>query len=284
LTADIGELAKWIGRVETVEQTVSPDQVAMLSATLDRERPPLPGEPLPLLWHWIHALPIHRQSQLGADGHPRRGVFLPPIPLERRMWAGSRVRFLAPLRVGGTLSRVSTIKNITTKAGRSGPLFFVNVEHRIGGPDGPAIEEEQDIVYRDFPEPGEPAAPATSLSDESCDWSETLTPDTVLLFRYSAAMFNGHRIHYDRDYAVKVEGYPGLVVPGPLTATLAMEAFRRQLPGPVETFSFRGVKPLFDGNPITLRGRAAEAEGTHHVWALDRKGDIAMQAEVRLAR
>ncbi|HEY2561570.1 MAG TPA: MaoC family dehydratase N-terminal domain-containing protein, partial [Caldimonas sp.] len=211
-------LTAWLGRTEQRIDTISAAPLAGLSATLDRDDPaPANGTAVPPLWHWLYFLPAQRQSELGPDGHPRRGGFLPPVALPRRMWAGGRLRFERPLRVGEVATRDSRIADIATKDARSGPLVFVTVHHEISTPHGVALREEHDIVYRGLPAPGAaPATPAEAPRDET--FARTIVPDDVLLFRYSALTFNGHRIHYDRRYVTEVEGYPGLIVHGPLIA------------------------------------------------------------------
>src|SRR5664279_4565095 len=223
------DLRAWIGRSEERADTVTAAPLAALAATLDRDDPvPGPGTAVPPLGHLLYFLPVARQSELGPDGHPRRGGFLPPVALPRRMWAGGRLRFEQPLRVGDEATRRSTIADVASKSARSGPLVFVTVRHAISNGAGLAIEEEHDIVYRDLPAPGAVSQPPTAPSDDS--FSRRIVPDDVLLFRYSALTFNGHRIHYDRRYATEVEGYPGLVVHGPLIATLLMDLLRREAP------------------------------------------------------
>jgi len=249
-----------------------------LSATLDRDDPaPQPGDPIPPLWHWLWFLPSDRQSELGADGHAKRGGFLPPIALPRRLWAGGRFEFRAPLRVGETLTRTSRIADIQQKSGRAGPLVFVTVRHEIHDVQAVRLTEEHDIVYRNRPDPGAAAPPPPEAPAES-DWERVIQPDDVLLFRYSALTFNSHRIHYDRRYATEVEGYPGLVVHGPLVATLLLDLLRRNLPhADIARFTFRATSPLFDGAPFTICGRA---EGkTVLLWAKDADGRLAMSAE-----
>ena len=269
-------LTDWIGKTETRQDVVSRGPVAALSATLDREDPePQPGDPLPLLWHWLFFLDRHRASELGPDGHARRGGLLPPIPLPRRMWAGSRFEFHHPLRVGDQMTRETRVIDIKEKSGRSGPLVFVVVRHEISNAGGVAISEEHDIVYRDH---GPGAPPQAAPSDAA--WERTIQPDDVLLFRYSALTFNAHRIHYDRRYATEVEGYPGLVVHGPLIATLLMDLLRRNQPSAnVARFSFRAVSPLFDTGPFVVCGRP---EGNAiALWAKDSAGNLAMSAEAQ---
>ena len=275
---NIAYLEEWIGKTETRADIVSPTPIAALSATLDRDdRPPRPGDRLPPPWHWLFFLPLHRQSELGKDGHPERGGFLPPVPLPRRMWAGSRMEFREPLRVGETITRTSRIASLKHKEGRTGPLVFVLVRHEIANAAGLAITEEHDIVYRGLSRPGEnapdpPAAPVEAV------WEQTICPDDMLLFRYSALTFNGHRIHYDRRYATDVEGYPGLVVHGPLIATLLLDQLRRNLPeAQITRFDFRAVSPLFDTAPFAVCG-AAKCGNAIRLWAKNASGGLAMDA------
>jgi 3-methylfumaryl-CoA hydratase len=278
---DIAELRRRVGKIETRSDQVTSLPIAALAATLDIDAPAsLPGDPVPPLWHWLWFLPIHRQSELGPDGHAKRGAFLPPVPLPRRMWAGGRFEFHRPLRVGETLTRTSRIVDVQQKEGRTGPLVFVVVRHEIGNAGQIALIEEQDIVYREHPKPDAPA-PAPQPAPNDCMWERAVRPDDVLLFRYSALTFNGHRIHYDRRYATEVEGYPGLVVHGPLVATMLLELLRSNAPGmKVERFAFRSVGPLFDTAPFLLCGKR-EADGkTVSLWARDAAGDLAMTATV----
>jgi 3-methylfumaryl-CoA hydratase len=283
MDVDIAYLQSWIGRTETVDDVVTPAPLRALTATLDRDDPPLgAGDAVPPCWHWLYFLPAARQSEIGPDGHPKRGGFLPPVPLPRRMWAGSRIEFNAPLRVGQSLSRSSHIDDVRMKEGRSGPLVFVNVRHEISADGAPAIVDRHDIVYRDMLTAGEPA-PAAVAAPADAQWTRQVVPDDVLLFRYSALTFNGHRIHYDRRYVTAVEGYPGLVVHGPLIATLLLDLLRRELPGAeVRSFSFRAVKPLFDVAPFALCGRLKDAR-TVKLWACTPEGHLAMDASATLA-
>jgi 3-methylfumaryl-CoA hydratase len=275
-------LRSWIGRQETLLDQVTRFPVAALSATLDRDdSAPQVGDELPPLWHWLYFLPTARQSMLGPDGHPARGGFLPPVPLPRRMWAGGRFTFHQPLRVGETITRVSTVQDVTVKHGRGGALCFVLVRHDISGEDGLALVEEHDIVYRDVPRPGEaPAAPKRARMDDV--WRRDIQPTDPLLFRYSALTFNSHRIHYDRRYVTEVEGYPGLIVHGPLIATLLMDLLRRNTSQAVASFRFRAVSPLFDIAPFSVHG-APDGHGKVALWARSAEGNLAMEAEAALA-
>lgn len=280
------DLARWIGRTERVDDTVTATPFAALSATLDRavDRPPA-GTFLPPLWHWLYFLPLYRQSGVGPDGHAKRGDFLPPVPLPRRMWAGSQLQFHAPLRIGDRIHRISTIADVTEKSGRTGPLVFVRVRHEIraGDEEAPAIVEFQDIVYRDAAKPGDAAPPPTSAPSQA-RWHKRWIPDDVLLFRYSALTFNGHRIHYDRRYVTEVEGYPGLVVHGPLIATLLLDLLRSEVPDAVlSRYEFRAVRPLFDLAPFDVCGEPSADGTTVRLWAKDHGGMLAMEATARIA-
>jgi 3-methylfumaryl-CoA hydratase len=280
------DIKGWIGKTETVTDTVTATPYAALAATLDRapERPPV-GTPLPPLWHWLYFLPLYRQSEVGPDGHAKRGGFLPPVPLPRRMWAGSQFEFNQPLRVGDRISRVSTIADVTDKSGRTGPLVFVKVRHEIRANDEPtpAIIEFHDIVYREAPKPGDAAPPPKAAPSQS-PWQHRWVPDDVLLFRYSALTFNGHRIHYDRKYVTEVEGYPGLIVHGPLIATLLLDLLRSQLPDATVTrYEFRAVRPLFDINPFDVCGEPSADRKSVRLWAKDHEGWLAMDATARIA-
>jgi len=269
-------LKEWIGRTETLQDQVTPGPIAALSATLDRDDPaPVRGDALPPLWHWLYFLPVTRQSQIGPDGHTTRGGFLPPVDLPRRMWAGSRLEFRQPLRVGDQITRVSRIASVQEKQGRSGALVFVTVRHEISNGEGLGIVDEHDIVFRDQAAPGTTPAPPSAPSDHA--WERAIHPDSVFLFRYSALTFNGHRIHYDRRYTMEVEGYPGLVVHGPLIATLLLDLLRRQMPSvQVAKFSFRAVSPLFDIDSFFVCGKP-EGGGVK-LWAKNATGGLAMEA------
>jgi len=272
-------LAEWVGRTETRLDDMAPGPLRALSATLDREDPaPSAGTPLPPLCHWLYFLPMHLAREIGEDGHARRGGFLPPVPLPRRMWAGGRLAWEPgnPLRVGDSARRVSRIASVQHKGGRAGALVFVTVVHELHNAQGLALTEDHDIVYRGAPQPGEPA-PAPTAAETSAAWQRELTPDEVLLFRYSALTFNGHRIHYDRRYVTEVEGYPGLVVHGPLIATLLLDLLRREAPqARVRRFEFKAVRPVFDGRPLRLCG---QPDGRSiSLWAQDHEGWLAMKA------
>jgi 3-methylfumaryl-CoA hydratase len=274
-------LKEWIGRSEEVSDIATATPYAALSATFDREpmRPPA-GTPLPALWHWLYFLPLHKQSEIGPDGHAKRGGFLPPVPLPRRMWAGSQFEFHKPLRIGDAMTRTSTIHDVIEKSGRTGPLVFVKVRHEIrraGEPDV-ALTEFHDIVYREAPKPDD-VAPPPKAAPASSAWEKKWVPDDVLLFRYSALTFNGHRIHYDRKYVTEVEGYPGLIVHGPMVATLLLDLLRHQLPdAEVVRYEFRAVRPVFDINHFFVCGEPQADGRTIRLWAKDHEGWLTMDA------
>nr|MDP2190275.1 MaoC family dehydratase N-terminal domain-containing protein [Rhodoferax sp.] len=321
--ATLTHLQSWIGKTETLTDQITASPVRALSATLDRDdRAPVAGTPLPPLWHWLFFLPQPRQSELGPDGHAKRGGFLPPVPLPRRMWAGGRLRWHPdnPLVVGDVVKRVSRIESVTHKAGRTGDLLFVLVKHEVHNAKGLALSEEHDIVYRadaaptlvasrtvlppegtNFPGGGPSkncmaptlgtghlsalnAGPAPVAAEQGAAWTAQVVPDDVLLFRYSALTFNGHRIHYDRRYVTEVEGYPGLIVHGPLIATLLVDLLRKNLPdASLSHFEFRAVRPVFDVAPFKLHGAPAPDGKTVRLWTEDHEGWLTMQATATLA-
>jgi 3-methylfumaryl-CoA hydratase len=249
-----------------------------MAATLDKQDLACEtGSVMPPLWHWLYFLDPAPQSKLANDGHAERGDFLPPIALPRRMWAGSRFEFLHCLHAGEAISRQSTIKSIELKDGRSGKLAFVCVRHEISNTRGLAIKEEHDIVFRqhtpvDAPPPTAVAAPS------DCDYSRMIDADSVLLFRYSALTFNGHRIHYDRDYATREEGYPGLIVHGPLLATLLVELLGVTHPDrTIKTFQFKSVAPVFDLNSFHVCGVDPDQNGETQLWVKDHEGSLCMK-------
>ncbi|GAB5430958.1 MAG: MaoC family dehydratase N-terminal domain-containing protein [Epibacterium sp.] len=276
-------LADWIGRTETRTEWIAPFPANALAATLDCSGTEY-GEDseLPPLWHWMHFLPIYKLSEAGYDGHAALGGFLPPVPLPRRMWAGSRLQFHAPLRIGHVLTKKSTVQSVIAKKGRSGPLVFITVRHLIFDQDTLGIDEEHDIVYRQKPSPDAPV-PKPLPAPETSDFSREITPDPVLLFRYSALTFNGHRIHYDRPFCTVSEGYSGLVVHGPLLATLLLDLLRRERPSATVTgFEFRALSPVFDNDPFSVHGAIGEDAKTYSLWVRRADGALAMKAEARV--
>lgn len=271
-------LTQWVGREERRSDRVDQRVAQALAATLDLDPDSLQeGAELPPLWHWVYFTPNTRHSEIGVDGHPQRGGFLPPVELPNRMWAGGRLSVEQPLRVGEVISRVSRILCCERKVGRNGELVFVTVEHRVSGERGLCLVEEQDIVFRQPAPKGTPLAGAPV--EGSAEFRQRIHPDAVLLFRYSALTFNGHRIHYDQPYATQEEGYPGLVVQGPLTATLLLEAFRAAHPDKrIRRFTFRAAGPLFDTEDFDVCGQLS-GPGSADLWS-DCNGRLTMKAEV----
>jgi 3-methylfumaryl-CoA hydratase len=288
-------LQDWVGRTQTVDDTISPVQVRQMAALVNdsgRLAKPLDAA-LPAGWHWLYFNPLEVQARLGADGHPARGDFLPPVVLPRRMWAGSRLQWSRAFSVGSVVNKTSEILKVTEKAGRSGAMVFVTVAHNYADAQGPLLREEHDIVYRDWPSPEEKAALAAlgaraRAAEHAFERTSTcpvaVHADAVALFRYSAATFNGHRIHYDADYCRDVEGYPGLVVHGPLIATLLLGHIENTVAPRafVRAFEFRAVRPTFD-----LTGFHLHAEGgaeNCNVWSTNNLGEVGLDGRVTLDR
>jgi itaconyl-CoA hydratase/mesaconyl-C4 CoA hydratase len=266
--------SSWLGRSEEVEDSIDLGHIQKVALSLDAAAPALGGE-LPLLWHWALFVKGVSYDEIGDDGHPRRGGFLPAAENRNRMWAGGRLDFLQPLRVGSPATRQSTVFAVKEKDGRSGKLLFVTVKHEYRQDGELCISEEQDIVYR------EPSAPKLegSVQAPEAQWSETIVPSSVKLFRYSAVTFNGHRIHYDEPYATAVEGYPGLVVHGPMIATLMCAAFVHANPGKqVTSLAYRGLRPLIAPRPFQVAGSLAGESA--QLWAAQ-DNTLAHQAELR---
>jgi 3-methylfumaryl-CoA hydratase len=246
-----------------------------MAASLNRNEPFGTGATLPPLWHWLHALKVYPLADAGPDGHEALGHFLPPLPLPRRMWAGSRFRFHAPLRIGEAVTRVSTVEAVTEKTGRTGPICFVTVRHRWSGNGTLRIDEAQDIVYRAADAPNGTPQPAPTTET----FARPMRADPILLFRYSALTFNGHRIHYDRDFCA-TEGYAGLVVHGPLLATLLMDLLRHEGGAAPLDFTYRALAPVLADAPFTLCGRIDGDRAT--LWVRRADGTLAMQGEARV--
>lgn len=267
--------ASWVGRTETCPDAIDMGHIEKMALSLDADCP-APGECLPLLWHWGLFVKAAPYDQLGDDGHPRRGGFLPSADHRNRMWAGGRVQFIQPLRAGVAAFRLSTVAAVKEKEGRSGKLLFVTIRHEYEQGGELCIQEEQDVVYR------EPSAPLLLGSEPApaAQWSEIVHPSSTMLFRYSAVTFNGHRIHYDEPYATQAEGYPGLVVHGPLIATLMCRAFCRANPDKtVISLSYRGLRPLIAPRDFLVAG-AYSGDGTAHLWA-EQDGTLAHRAQLQ---
>jgi 3-methylfumaryl-CoA hydratase len=284
MTMKSEDLQSWIGRQEIRQDQITSAPLVSLAAMLDRDDLPRPGDPVPPLWSWLYFQPQVKQSELGPDGHARRGGFLPPVQLPRRMWAGGQLEFLHDLHVGETVTRKSTILSIQSKDGSSGPLVFVTVGHEISDASGQLLLTElHDIVYRGMPAAGQAAA-KTEKAMRHAEWSRLFKADDALLFRYSALTFNTHRIHYDRKYATEREMYPGLVVHGPLLATLLLDLLRRNLPeANVRRFKFRAIMPLFDTEPFYLKGARGDSANEIELWTETEKGFVTMRAVALIA-
>ncbi len=269
----------WIGKTESCRDTIDGAPLKGMAALLDKPQGEFrTGDAVPPLWHWFYFLNPAPQGKLAADGHPVRGDFLPPIALPRRMWAGGRLTFLNPLRVGDAVRRESRIEHIQCKRGRSGELGFVTVSHDIVGPGGSCLVEEHDIVYREKPNGRSPAAKGIA-APERCDFAKTLQGNPLLLFRYSALTFNAHRIHFDREYATLEEGYPGLVVHGPLLATLLLDLLAQSHPDKAVTqFEFKAMRPVFDLQAFQLCGLDPDQGGRAALWVKDHDGFLCMEA------
>jgi len=277
---DITPLRAWIGRTEAVADAMAPFQAAALAATLDRDSAPGAGDPLPPLWHWCYFQELFKTRELTENGHGRHGGFFPPMPLPRRMFAGARVAFQRPLVIGAPARRVSAIADISAKQGASGDLAFLLVRHEFRDAAGTAFVEEQDLVYRAPPSPGAPTPPARRASGKAA-WEETFEANEALLFRYSALIFNAHRIHFDRPYVTEKEGYPGLIVHGQLIATKLAELARRHAGRPMKSFRFRSVSALFDHQRCRLCG-APDGDAVN-LWAEDAQGALVVEARAELA-
>ena len=276
-TIDLDHLRQWIGRTTEASDIVTAQLVKGLRATLFQEiGDPKPGDAAPFTSHWCLAPPVFPMSQLSQDGHPTRGGFLPPVPLPRRMWAGGELEFRDALRVGDESRRASRISDVTMKTGSTGVLCFVSVEHEVTTPRGTAISERQDIVYRDASSGQSAPQAKPAAAPPLAQHRESHMADPVLLFRYSALTFNGHRIHYDRDYVTEVEGYPGLIFHGPLQASFIVELAARLRGGkPPRKFSYRGLQPLFEGSEFSIN--ANETAAGMELWTANSAGQPTMK-------
>lgn len=270
-------LQDWVGKKEQLVDRLYPTPVKAFALTLNYQTVGVnDGDPLPELWHWLYFLPLVPMSEVGPDGHPKRGGFLPPITLERRMWASGRLQFKQDLFIGEEIRKTSEILKISEKEGKTGNMVFVTVKHAIESIRGVAVEEEQDIVYLPMPKVFTPPPP-TPLPD-GLQWKVHYPIDSVLLFRYSALTFNGHKIHYDRLYATEVEKYPGLVVHGPLQAMLLFESAKNNQPGrKPASYSFRAMRPLFDFDKASIAGKV-RPDGGHDLYTANADASIGMQA------
>ena len=276
------KLQQWIGRNETVDDIIGLTPARALAATFNRQTEIFAQSKLPALWHWLYFLETAAQQDLAPDGHRQRGGFLPPTTLPRRMWAGSQLRFHVPVNIGDPLTRSSTIHSIEEKTGRSGKLVFVNLRHEITRSGQLCITESQDIVYREAATPGASLVagrPAEPVSDFRLHFQA----DSRLLFRYSALTFNAHRIHYDTPYVTEVEGYPGLIVHGPLLATMMLELLWQNLPeAQLSAFDFKALRPVYNNQACTIHATSPDGEGNVGLWVADHAGALCIQGQANI--
>jgi 3-methylfumaryl-CoA hydratase len=270
----------WIGRAQEQADDLTPALVRRFRATFDHADD---DAGVPQGMHWCLCTPEASTATLGVDGHPQKGGFMPPIPQPRRMWASSAVTFHAALSSGAKITRRTTIAAMAEKMGSTGPLLFVTLDHYTFADGVMAVSDRQSLVYRDAPPQGAmptPPLPPTPTSADTASWpvERVITPSEALLFRYSALTFNSHRIHYDAPYAIADEGYRGLVVHGPLTATLLLDlAARTYGPNCLASFSMRGQSPAIVGEPLHLQLRADDSALTFQ--ASDATGRVIMRAD-----
>jgi 3-methylfumaryl-CoA hydratase len=280
-----GAFDAWIGKTRTLHDEVTAFPVKALAATLDRAGiDAVAGTPVPPLWHWLYFLPAHRPQETRRDGHPKGDEFLPPIPLPRRVWAGSKFTWNTsnPLRIGDQVTRASRIESITPKVGKGGDLVFVKTVHEFQNGAGLSLLNEHQSAYREEAKEGS-ATSSPVLCETGATWHRELVPDALLLFRYSALLFNSHRIHYDEPYTTGEERYPGLVVQGPLIATLLMDLLDRNAPDAVvRSLEFKAVRPSFVDRKLVLRGQPDGAKV--RLWASDEDNRLAMTATAEIQR
>ena len=278
---DIDRLRTWIGKERRILDDLSLGHARAMAALLNCSVLPGAEDPLPPSWHWLYFLDTPTTSSTGSDGHPLKGGFLPPVPLPRRMWAAGTLQVNEPLRLGRQAEKKSTIRSVELKEGKTGPLVFVSIEHALTQGDQLCIVEKQNLVYRDMPA-GPAPLPTGEIAPKDADWTKTIVPDPVLLFRYSALTYNAHRIHYDRNYATQEEFYPALVVHGPLLATLLLDLIATQVnAAEVKQFSFRATRPLFDHAPFDVCGKRSNNQV--NLWTVDRDGYVGVVADAELA-
>jgi len=280
---DMTKLQQWLGKTQEQTDVVGLASARQMAALLNRQGQALQrGDCIPAHWYAMLFAPIAPQSSLEADGHLRKGDFLPPVPLPRRMFAGRRVRFHRALRIGDAVARTSRIAAIQPKTGRSGEMCFVTVIHEITGLSGMLLTEEQDIVYRGVAAEGAPISVKPVEPAPAAQFSATFTPDPTHLFRYSAITFNAHRIHYDSAYAIGTEGYPGLVVNGGLTTLMLWDFFVGHTGRTMLASRSRNLKALFVNRPVTLCARIEPMADQALIWALDQAGEMAVRIELEL--
>jgi 3-methylfumaryl-CoA hydratase len=277
---DISDLQRWVGKQETLEDDITLFPAKALAAALDKDWLPKKGDALPPFWEWLYFLATPKASATGVDGHPEKGGFLPPVPLPRRMWAAGEAEYHQSLIIGEPARRISTIESIDFKKGSTGPLIFVVVKHEIFQHNQLCITETQNLVYREQPDAEAPQPPAKQ-PPENADFSREIIPNPVLLYRFSALTYNGHRIHYDRTYAMKEELYPALVVHGPLLVTMLLDLKQAELPDSrIKRIKFRAVRPTFDLHPFILEGKRNKT--TLSFWSKDHEGALCMSLDAIL--
>lgn len=275
MTKNNKNLSSWIGSREVRSEIIHQQALDGFAAFMDEDVPASPF--VPAGGHWLYFLPTSKTADLAVDGHSYKGGFLPPVDLPRRMWAGGRLTFDRPLKAGAAVEKTSTVKKISEKQGRTGPLVFVTVEHELKDNSGRYIQEEHDIVYRDAASDAA-SSKKPEMASTNYSWCEEITPDPVMLFRYSALTFNSHRIHYDRDYVTGTEGYPGLIVHGPLIGTLLMKLASERMEGKsLKNFEFRNFNPLFETAPFKICGKKFD-DTLCSVWAMGPDGELAVSA------
>ena len=281
MTLDLEHLRTWIGRTDVAVEVLSPVLARHFNATFNQENDCETGDVAPLLIHFCLAQPTAQTNALGEDGHRARGEFLPPVPLPRRMWAGGAITFHGTFRVGDTVKRHSTIRDVKVKEGRSGTLCFVIVDHEITSNDQPVLSERQDIVYREMSKPSASGANTARKPAAAPEGAHSMgvTPTPLLLFRYSAITFNAHRIHYDQSFAREVEGYPGLIVHGPLQATMLCQYAADLMGAAPKSFSYRSLSPIFDTIDFTVN--AAPDDKGLKLWTAGQGGPVAMEAHAK---
>jgi 3-methylfumaryl-CoA hydratase len=288
MSENLQHLKEWIGRTETVEDRATRLPVHGYAALRDRPEVPKEGDPIGPMGHWFFFKPVARASEIGPDGHPRRGGFMPPVPLPRRMFGGARTTYHKDLRIGEKMKKVQSITNVDIKDGRTGTLVICTVMNAFHGESGLALEEEHDIVYRDNPpadaKDSRGNSGKTNAAPTDHEWIKEIAPDPVMLFRYSAITFNGHRIHYDRKYVTEVEGYPGLIVHGPLTAGLLLDvAVDNNLGRRLAGFRFQARAPLFDVAPFKVAGKPTDDGKSVSLWSVTPEGNIGTLATATFA-
>ncbi|MSO76070.1 MAG: acyl-CoA dehydrogenase [Alphaproteobacteria bacterium] len=286
MTQELDKLREWIGRSEVVEELSVARPIRAIFALLDKAELAKEGDPIGPMGHWCFFQPHARASEIGPDGHPKRGGFMPPVPLPRRMFGGARTTYIKPLLIGERMRREGRITDVNIKGGRTGTLVICTVKYSFYGESGLAMEEEHDIIYRDNPPPGASDGNVGKTNPAPSDyaWVRTVTPEPVMLFRYSSATFNGHRIHYDRKYVTEVEGYPGLIVHGPLTATFLLELALANNPGKsLKGFSFQARAPLFDTAPFRVAGKPAGNGEAAELWSITPEGTVGTVATANFA-